>query len=127
MKIYLIAWIPMAFIAIANGFVRDKGYRELVGELRAHQISTLSGVIFFFGYTWLLSLRWPFGSQGQALAVGAYWCCLTVAFEIIFGRFVVKNSWQKIAADYNLLKGRLWGLLMVWLFALPEIVYKIRS
>jgi len=127
MKIYLFAWIPMAFLAVANGFVREKGYRELVGELRAHQISTLTGVILFFAYTWLLSLRWPLASQGQALAIGACWCCFTIAFEIIFGRFVRRYSWRQIGADYNLLKGRLWGLLLVWLFVLPEIVYRIRS
>ena len=117
----------MAFIAIANGFVREKGYRELFGELRAHQISTLSGIFLFFVYTWLISMRWPLASQGQALAAGAYWCCFTVVFEIIFGRFVRKYAWQKIAADYDLLKGRLWGLLMIWLLVLPAVVYRIRS
>src|SRR6266581_8677682 len=38
-------FVPMAFL---NGAIREKWYRPLVGELRAHQISTALGSGAFF-------------------------------------------------------------------------------
>ncbi len=124
---YTLAWIPMVFIAIANGIARDRGYQRHIGELRAHQISTLTGALAFTVYTWALSLRWPLASSEQALLVGIVWLGLTIAFEILFGHFVVKSTWRRLASDYNLLKGRVWPLLLLWLLVLPYVVRRLRS
>jgi hypothetical protein len=125
--IYLLAWFPMVLIAIANGVARDKGYHRYCGELRAHQISTLSAAILFTAYTWALSLRWPLASAGPALLVGIIWLLMTIAFEIGFGHFVAKFTWRRLAMDYNLLKGRVWVLLLAWVLALPSVVRLLRS
>jgi hypothetical protein len=125
--LYTLAWVPMVFIAIANGIARDMGYKRYVTELRAHQISTLTGAVLFTLYTWGLSLRWPLASAGQAFTVGAIWVVLTIAFEILFGHFIAKFTWRKLASDYNLLKGRVWVLILLWLLVLPYIVHRMRS
>ena len=124
--IYTLAWVPMVFIAIANGIARDKGYQRYVTELRAHQISTLIGAGLFTIYTWALSLRWPLESTAQAFAIGAIWLVLTIAFEFLFGHFVAKVTWRKLTMDYHLLKGRVWVLILLWLFVLPYLVRRFR-
>lgn len=126
-RIYALAWIPMVFIAIANGAARDKGYGKYFAELRAHQISTLSGGLLFTIYTWALSWRWPLESGREALIVGAIWLGLTVAFEVVFGRFVAGHPWQRLALDYNVRKGRVWVLLLLWLLVLPSVVRCARA
>jgi hypothetical protein len=124
---YTLAWIPMVLIAIANGVARDKGYKRYFKELRAHQISTLTGIVLFTAYAWMLSLHWPLESSKQALAVGAIWFVLTIIFEIVFGHFVARFTWRRLAMDYNLLHGRVWVVLLAWLIVLPYVVYRLRS
>ena len=121
---YFLAWFPMIAIAILNGTLREIGYRKLLGELRAHQVSTLIGGTLFGIYIWGLSRWWPLESGGQALAVGMMWLALTVAFEFLFGRFAAHRTWTGMLADYILLAGRVWALLLVWLAVAPWVFWR---
>lgn len=47
---------------------------------------------------------------------------MTVAFETIMVRFWMKRPWAEAFADYNLLKGRIWPLVLLTLLAVPYIV-----
>jgi hypothetical protein len=123
--VYTLAWIPMLFIAIANGVARDLGYKKRTTPLRAHQISTLTAAIFFAFYVWALTRRWPLESAAQSLLVGGIWFLLTIAFEFGFGHYVARHSWSDLAADYDLCQGRVWLLLLLWLFSLPSIFYRL--
>ena len=122
---YVLAWIPMVFIAILNGAVREFVFSKMLSELRAHQLSCLTGILLFFGYTWLLSLKWPLESTGQAVTIGLVWLVLTIAFEFSFGHYVAHNSWEKLFQDYNIPAGRLWLLVLLGVTFLPLIVFKI--
>ncbi len=124
---YSLAWIPMVFIAILNGLFRECVLATKLSELLAHQLSCLTGVLLFFGYTWLLSLQWPIESAWQALTIGIVWLLLTVAFEFSFGHFVAHQSWSRLLQDYNILAGRLWVLVLLGVGFLPLIVFKMRS
>ena len=124
---YTIAWIPMVFMAIVNGAVRQLGYGKVLNELPAHQLSCLTGIALFFIYTWCLSLYWPLESSNQALTIGLIWLALTVAFEFLFMHYGAKVSWDKLFHDYNVLAGRLWVLVLVSVFLLPYGVFKLRS
>ena len=124
---YAIAWIPMVFIAIANGAVRQLGYGKLLNELPAHQLSCLTGIALFFIYTWCLSLYWPLESSKQALTIGLLWLALTVAFEFLFMHYGAKVSWDKLFHDYNVLAGRLWVVVLISVLLLPYGVFKLRS
>jgi hypothetical protein len=125
--IHSLAWIPMVFIAIVNGIAREKGYGRHMSELRAHQVSTLTGIAVFTIYAWALGRIWPLASAVQALAVGGIWLALTVAFEFLFGRLVRRLSWRLLAGDYNLLRGRVWPVFLLWLAALPCLVFRFHS
>jgi hypothetical protein len=67
---YTLAWLPMVFIGVANGALRQFGYGRLLGELLSHQISSVTGIIVLGLYVWILSFRWPLQSSYQAIAVG---------------------------------------------------------
>jgi len=116
----------MVFIAIANGVLRQYFYGRWMTELSAHRVSSLTAVILFYLYTWILEIKWPLESSQQALAVGIIWLCLTVAFEFFFGHYVANHPWSRLIQDYNLLSGRLWALVLLAVTAAPYVVYKLK-
>ena len=124
---YAVAWLGGAVLGVANGTARDKLYSDRIGELRAHQLSTATLLGSLAAYTWALERRWPLPARSDAAAVGATWLGLTVAFEFGFGRLVAHKPWAELLADYNLAKGRLWGLVPLWMAAGPEVVRELKQ
>ena len=125
LTIYLLAWIALAAIGTLNGILREATYGKKVSELTAHQISTLTGILFSGLFVWGLNQIWPLESERQAWSVGICWFLLTVAFEFGFGHFVFGNSWGRLFADYNILQGRVWSLFLLWTLFLPIIIFRI--
>ena len=123
---YLLGWVGMVFIAIFNGILRGVAFTPYVAELTAHQISCITGVSFFFIATWLYNMKWPIGSTRQALLIGAMWFVLTPIFEFGFGLYIMNHPLEYLINDYNLLAGRAWSLVLVTVFLLPTIVYRLR-
>ncbi len=124
---YLLAWIPMVFIAIANGVLRQAWYGKYLSELHAHQLSTLIGALLFVVYIRVVIRFWEPSSAGQAITIGLVWLALTVAFEFLFGHFVVGHPWTRLLQDYNLFAGRVWSLLLVWVMVAPYVFYRLRK
>lgn len=121
---YLLLWIPMVFIAIANGVVREVWYGRHLSELRAHQFSTLTGVLFFGLYIGIVLRFFRPASAVQALTIGLLWLGLTVAFEFVFGHYVAGHAWNRLFQDYNLLAGRVWVLVLLWVTVAPSVFYR---
>ncbi len=44
---YLLVWFVLVAVAIINGIIRNEVYKDSLGDLRAHQLSTLTGIILF--------------------------------------------------------------------------------
>lgn len=122
---YLLAWFPMIPIAIVNGILRQYGYEKHLGELRAHQLSTLIGLLLFGAYIAGVIGLFPPDSAGQAMGIGLLWLVLTIGFEFGFGRYVAGHSWNRLLSDYNLLAGRLWVLVLAWLAGAPYLFYAL--
>ena len=120
---YILAWIPMVFLAILNGMMREVIFAKKLSELRAHQLSCLTGILIFAVYTWIINSLWPMQSTEQALTIGVMWLFLTILFEFSFGHYVAHHSWRKLLEDYNILAGRLWILVLGAVFALPAIMF----
>lgn len=123
---YVATWVPMVFIAIANGAVREVWYAKRVSELRAHQISTASGVLLLGVYMWFIVRQWPPESGQVAVAMGMTWSALTVAFELLFGRYVARHSWGRLLRDYNLFAGRVWLLMLIWVATAPCVFLQLQ-
>ncbi len=120
---YFLLWFPMLLLAILNGTARDLWYKKFVGDLTAHQISTFSLILLFGLYIYLMLSISPPHSNSQAILIGIMWLIMTLIFEFGFGRFRGK-SWSALFGDYNILKGRIWILIPLWVAIAPYIIYK---
>ena len=114
-------------IAIINGSLRQYTYGTLVSELTAHQISTLSALLFFGIYIYFITKKWQFNSAAQAITVGLIWLTITVLFEFVFGHYVMDHSWEKLFHEYNLLTGRVWILILIWTIIEPYVFYRFQK
>jgi hypothetical protein len=123
--IYALAWVGLSIVGILNGMLRVYTYGRLLPELRAHQLSTLTGILLFGLFTWLLNRRWPIASAGQAVTIGLLWLALTVAFEFLFGHYVIGHPWSRLLHDYNLGAGRVWALVLLWVAVAPYVVFRL--
>lgn len=123
---YLLAWIPMVFIAIGNGSLRERWYGKRLPELAAHQVSTFLAVVLFGIYIWAIIRFWRPESAAQSIQIGLWWLALTVAFEFLFGHYVAGHSWSKLFYDYNIFSGRVWVLVLVWITVAPYLFYRIQ-
>lgn len=125
--LYAIAWLGLVALAILNGWVREKIYAPSMSERPAHQVSTALGLLIFSGYLFVLTGIWPIPSAGQALSIGAFWLLMTLAFEFLFGHYVMGHSWSRLLHDYNLLAGRVWLLVLIWTVVAPYLFFRLRS
>jgi hypothetical protein len=121
---YVLAWIPMMLIGIINGVVREATYGKVLSELRAHQVSTLTGVLLLGLYIWVITRLWSPQSSQQAVLIGILWLSLTVIFEFCFGHYIAGHSWSHLLKDYNLLVGRVWLLVLIWITVAPLLFYR---
>ena len=55
----------------------------------------------------------------QAVAVGALWVGLTLAFEFGVGHYGFGNPWAELLADYDLRRGRIWILVLLTTLLAP--------
>ena len=124
---YAVAWLLMPIIGIINGTIRQYAYSNALGELRAHQVSTVTGIFLFGLYIWALTLTWKIRSSAEAIAIGLIWLTLTIAFEFLFGHYVMKHPWSKLLHDYNLFEGRLWVLVLLWVTLAPYVFHKLSN
>jgi hypothetical protein len=124
---YLAAWFVMLLVAVANGAVRDITYGLYVDELTAHQISTATGILLLGLVIWLCSAILPVASGREAITLGLFWAALTVAFEFLFFHFVGGHSWAELLASYNVLQGRVWVFVVLWVAIAPWIFFRLRG
>ena len=122
---YLLFWLLLAVVAIANGVLRQEVYAPFVSTLAAHQVSTLTGIVFTGALVFWLNRSWPIESSRQAWRIGACWLVMTIAFEFGFGHFVAGHPWPALVADYDLPGGRVWPLFLIWMLVLPYVVFRV--
>lgn len=122
---HILWWFAFPFIAILNGILREATYKKFTGDLPAHQISTITGIIFFGIIFYFIFKKWKIESIKHAIFIGAIWLGLTILFEFGFGHYIMGNPWQKLLHDYNLAEGRVWSLFLVWITIAPFVFYKL--
>lgn len=122
---WLVAWLGLAALGVANGAAREGLYPDALGDRTAHQISTVTLVLLILGYATLLQRWWPLLCRSTAWQVGAAWVLLTVAFELGFGR-LAGTSWGDLLADYDLPAGRLWVFVPLTTLLAPPVTRKLR-
>lgn len=121
------AWFAMLLVSIANGAVRDCTYGRYVSELTAHQISTASGIALLGAVIWKFGALASPSSGTEALRVGLFWAALTVTFEFVAFHYLGGHSWAELLANYNVLQGRVWVFLVLWIAVAPYVFFRFRG
>jgi len=116
-KIYLKAlgiWFLMCIIAIFNGIIRNAVYSPIVGEYLGHIISSIILICIFSLVIALYynNIKGKYENR-DPLYIGVLWLIMTIAFEFIFGHYIVGHSWELLFADYNIFQGKIWILVLI--------------
>jgi len=120
-------WLVLIMAEILHGIARGIFLVPHVGEFRSSQIGVFTGSIIILAIA-VVFVRWIGATRSaHLLMVGFLWLALTLTFEVLFGRFVVGASWERLAADYNVLKGGLLPFGMLVLLLSPLIAWKVRG
>ena len=114
-------WCVLLVIASINGAVREVLLIPRAGELVGRIISTLLLSSFIAILAWLTILWIAPGTSGEAWFVGVVWVLLTLAFEFVAGHYLFHNSWSSLLADYNILRGRIWILVLITTLLAPQL------
>jgi hypothetical protein len=123
----LAIWLLIIAAEIIHGVARAVLLVPYVGEFRSNQIGVFTGSLIILGIA-LVFVRWIGAARpSQLLGIGLLWLGLMVAFEVLFGRFVMGASWERIASDYNVLEGGLMPFGLVVLALSPWIAGKVRG
>ena len=122
---HILWWFIFPFVGILNGVLREATYKNFVGDLTAHQISTVTGILFFGIIFYFIFKKWEIKSVKHAILIGLIWLGLTILFEFGFGHYIMGNSWQKLLHDYNIAEGRVWSLFLVRVTVAPFVFYKM--
>lgn len=114
-------WVVLAVVGVLNGIVRGAVLQPILGVYPAHVVGTLvtgipASLVVIYLYFERVEVE---HTRTELVAVGALWVAMTVAFEFLFGHYVMGYPWSVLLADYNLLAGRLWSLVLVALFVGP--------
>ena len=123
----IVIWCVLLVIASINGALRQAVLIPRLGETAGRAVSTLLLSAFIALLTWF-SISWIAPrSAAQSWAVGAVWVALTLAFEFLAGHFLFHNPWNQLLEDYNVLRGRIWILVLIVTFIAPRICAELRN
>jgi hypothetical protein len=122
-----LAWFAILALAIVNGALRELWIIPHRGELVGHVASTLLLCAVIVLTSWF-AIGWirPLSSQ-QAWTVGLEWVLMTLAFEFLAGHYLFGNPWSRLFADYNVLRGRIWVLVLITTLLAPVYVASVRG
>jgi hypothetical protein len=142
----LLIWPLFLVVAVTLGLFRERFIAPLWGEQAAHVIGTclfigcLLVLIGAFVHRFYAASRSNASKEtsspeetsrskenrvpGDLWRVGLMWTVMTVCFEFGFFHFVAGVPWAKLLADYNLLAGRLWVLVLLTTLVGPTLVYR---
>ena len=123
---YFLLWLPMIALAFANAALRELVLARRFPNLRAHQLSTITLMIFCAIYIILIFPVLRLENVKQALLAGFMWTVLTVLFEFSLGR-LLKRSWTELLQQYNLTSGHIWPVFLLFLLLLPFLLYSIKQ
>jgi hypothetical protein len=107
-------WLLLLGFAFVNGLFRERVLEPNLGLEPAHILSTttLAGAVLVAAFLFIATGPRIY-SVRELLAIGMIWVLATLFFESFFGHFVLGRSWAALLSDYDLLRGRLFGLVLL--------------
>jgi hypothetical protein len=120
-------WLLIAGGEVVHGILRVQILNRRVGDHRARQIGVFTGSGIILAITWFTVPWLGASTTGQFLGAGFLWLALMLAFEVAFGRVVLRASWERIAANFDFRLGGLLSIGMTVLLIAPLAMAKLRG
>ena len=120
-------WFAILALASLNGAAREAWLIPRMGQALGRALSTAILCTLVFLVTWL-TIGWirP-ATAGQALAIGALWLVLTLAFEFLAGHYLFHQPWGVLLEDYDLSRGRIWIVVLIVVLIAPLWTARLRG
>lgn len=120
-------WFAVLALASVNGAAREAWLIPRMGQAVGRALSTVILGTLVFLVTWL-TIGWirP-ATAGQALAIGALWLLLTLAFEFLAGHYLFHQPWGVLLEDYDLSRGRIWIVVLIVVLIAPLWTARLRG
>ena len=116
-------WFGLLVLAVLNGGFREAMLVPRLGRGVGQAVSTVMLSTLILGLGWV-TLPWIAPATLQdAWTVGIAWVVLTLAFEFLGGHFIFGKPWPELFADYNLLAGRIWVMVLIVTLMTPVIAF----
>jgi hypothetical protein len=127
LKRALVIWVLMLVAASVNGAIREALLIPRMGDVIGRAVSTLTLCVVVLLLTYV-TIDWIHPRSGpDAWVVGGLWVALTLAFEFLAGHFLFGNPWRQLLEDYNVLRGRIWILVLITIAVAPLVCARIRG
>jgi hypothetical protein len=128
-RAWAVSWFGLVVLGVANGAIRQSVYADALGDLRAHQVSTVTLLLLLAIYLWTVDRRWPTPSMRFALQTGGLLAAATIAFEIVFGMYLRPDplTLGQVLHDYDVTAGRVWVLVPLFLMTGPALMRRLRT
>ena len=121
-----VVWLVIIGVETAHGILRAALLVPVIGDFPARQVGVFTGSALILGVA-VLFIRWVrAGTNRRLLAVGLLWAVLTVLFEIGLGRRVLGLPWDRLLEDYDLTRGGVLGLGLLFMAVTPLLAARLR-
>jgi hypothetical protein len=123
----LAVWVAMLVSAILNGAFREMFLIPQLGDAAGRAVSTLMLSALVILLTWS-TVPWidPRSSRDE-WAIGIGWMALTLAFEFLAGHYLFGKPWSELTADYDVLRGRIWVVVLMTIAVAPRVCGQLRE
>jgi hypothetical protein len=123
----LVIWTILIVAETFHGIARMRFLARRLGDLRSRQVCVGTGSVIIFLVTWA-AIEWIGASSPSALIeTGLIWCVLTVAFDVLLGRYVAHFPWRRIMQDFNVFRGGLLPFGLGFMIIAPFLAAKLRG
>jgi hypothetical protein len=120
-------WLGFLLVAIGCGMIRERFLVPGLGPLAGRALGTLLVGVIIFGLIYAYIGKLKGATQASLFKLGLGWTTATIAFEFLFGHYVMGHTWDSLWDDYNIFQGRLWPLVLIVTLFGPLVARKIRD
>lgn len=123
----LLVWLVMLIVASLNGAFREALLVPRLGDPIGRAISTvmLSALVLLLAWFTIQWIAPP--STRDAWMIGALWVALTLTFEFVGGHYLFGKPWAELTADYDVLRGRIWIVVLITTAVAPRLASAMRG
>lgn len=120
-------WVLLMAAETFLGLWRVKVLSIWLGKDFARDVGVFTGSLIILLITFACIGWISARDTRRLLLVGTTWVALTIGYEVVLGRFALHRSWSEIAEDFNLFRGRLFPLGLLFLLFSPLLSTWLRG